>query len=221
MEEITSSTDLNKRMEKLHRYRYGRGQNPEDINTFVNDDLSFDDEYALFLRIVDCAYEKREYDIMQKICFSALTSKKFDQKRKHITFICLVSCIHNNDSNYGFNLIREMARYDIRPMYWNLLNIVIQRAEDARHCRYIMRKLGKQHTFSELHILHANNCLVSGTYKYALNDYISIFKIKETSLLALLVGVTHLQMACQKFASHKNQIITQGWPNFAKNMNYC
>lgn len=84
-----------------------------------------------------------------------------------------------------------------------------QRAGDCRHNRFIMRLIGRVDAFSYLHILHANNCLVSGTYKYALNDYISLFKVGPSALLALLIAVTLLQMACQKFSAKKNQLVIQ------------
>jgi general transcription factor 3C polypeptide 3 (transcription factor C subunit 4) len=73
-----------------------------------------------------------------------------------------------------------------------------------------MRLLGREDVFSYLHIMHANNCLVSGTYKYALNSYISLFKVSPSALLALLIGVTQLQMACQKMSAKKNQLVIQG-----------
>lgn len=141
--------------------------------------------------------------------FTALTSKRFEKRNSHIVFLCLISCIHNNDSFYGYNIVREIVKVCRRSNSINLLNIVIQGAEDSRHNRFIMRLLGREDAFSHLHIMHANNCLVSGTYTYALNDYISLFRVMPNPLLALLTSVTLLQMACQKNCMKKNQLIIQ------------
>lgn len=210
---LTKSTGLRQRLECLHLHRLSRGENLEDDNapSFIRTDVpSFDEEFTLFLEVCDMACQMKRYGLLQKVCFSALTSKKFDCKSAHIMFLCLISCIHTNDTYHGFNVVRELIRTDPKPNYWNLLNVIIQRAEDSRHNRFMMRLLTREEVFSHLHILHANNCLVSGTYKYALNDYISLFKTEPSALLALLIAVTQLQMACQKFAARKNQIVVQG-----------
>lgn len=217
---LSRLSGVRQRMEILQRNRLSRGEPLEDENasTFSsNNEPSVKDEFLLLLQMCRLACQLNKYGLLQRISFTALTSKRFAKKNGHILFLCLVSCIRNNDSFHGFNVIRDLVRTKKKPNTWNLLNIIIQRAEDSRHNRFMMRLLGKEDAFSYLHILHANNCLVSGTYKYALNDYISLFRVKPTALLALLVSVTLLQMACQKFCAKKNQLVIQGmlWATFS------
>lgn len=210
---LSRTSALRQRTEILHRDRLSRGEplTDEHAPTFCSkDEITKKQEFSLVLLMCQMACKLKKYGLMQRICFTVLTSKRFADENSHIMYLCMISCIRNNDSFAGFNVVRELVRSKKRSKTWNLLNIIIQKAEDSRHNRFMMRQLGKEDVFSYLHILHANNCLVSGTYKYALNDYISLFKVKPSALLALLVAVTCLQMACQKFSSKKNQLVTQG-----------
>ncbi|XP_024936016.1 general transcription factor 3C polypeptide 3 isoform X2 [Cephus cinctus] len=209
---LTRAIGVRQRLEALKLYRLSRGETLEEENGPIfskENEPSFRNEFLLFLQMCRLACKRKKFGLLQRMCFSALTSKKFEKKNFHIMFLCLVSCIYNNDSYYGFNMVRELVRIFPRSNVWNLLNVVVQRAEDCRHNRFIMRWLAREDPFSYLHILHANNCLVSGTYKYALNDYMSLFKAGPSALLALLIAVTLLQMACQKFAAKKNQLVIQ------------
>ncbi|XP_076233596.1 general transcription factor 3C polypeptide 3 [Calliopsis andreniformis] len=203
---------VRQRLESLKLHRLSRGEKIEDENVpvFLNaTELSEKDEYLLLLQMCKLACRLKKYSLLERICMSALTSKKFEKRNTHIMFLCLLSCIYNNDSYHGYNIVRLLIRVCQKPNLWNLLNIIIQKAQDSRHNRFIMRLLGREDVFSYLNIMHANNCLVSGTYKYALNDYISLFKIAPSALLALLIGVTQLQMACQKLSVKKNQLVIQ------------
>ncbi|XP_051173690.1 general transcription factor 3C polypeptide 3-like isoform X1 [Leptopilina boulardi] len=209
---LSKATTIRQRLEALQLHRLSRGETIEDENapTFVpSTEPSFKNEFALLLQMCKLAHKLKKFGLCQRIGFTALTSKLFEKKNSHIMFLCLVACIHNGDSYHGYNIVRELVRVHQKANFWNLLNIIIQKAEDSRHNRFIMRLLGREDVLSYLHILHANNCLVSGTYKYALNDYISLFKIEPNALLALLVAVTLLQMACQKFFAKKNQLVAQ------------
>ncbi|XP_043684851.1 general transcription factor 3C polypeptide 3 [Vespula pensylvanica] len=216
---LTRATGVRQRLEslQLHRLSCGEKLEEENVPTFVNsDEPSEKNEFLLYLQMCKLACELKRYGLLQRICFSALTSKRFEKRNSHIMFLCLVSCIHNNDSFYGYNIVREIVKVCQRSNSWNLLNIVIQKAEDSRHNRFIMRLLGREDAFSHLHIMHANNCLVSGTYTYALNDYISLFRVTPNALLALLISVTLLQMSCQKHSSKKNQLVIQAIAFFKK-----
>lgn len=201
------------RLESLHLQRLSHGQALTDENgpTFLkNDRPLLEDEFSIFLRMCKVACQLKKYGVLQRICFTALTSKRFEPMTPHIIFLSLLSCIYNNDSYYGYNLARDLVRDCKRENLWNLFNVVIQRADDSRHNRFIMRLLGREEdVFSYLHVLHANNCLVSGTYKYALNDYVSLFKVEPSGMLALLIAVTFLQMSCQKLSAKKHKLATQ------------
>lgn len=210
---------VRQRLEALNNHRLARAEPlyEENIPIFKESNLpSLDDEFNMFTELCRVLYKFKKYGLLQRVCFTALTSKKFEPKTAQIIFFCVLSCIYNHDAYHGYNLMRDLVRDCRKSSLWNLLNIMIQRADDSRHNRFIMRLLGQEDAFSYLHVLHANNCLVSGTYKYALNDYVSLFKVKPSALLGLLISVTFLQMACQKFTAKKHRLFTQAVAFFKK-----
>ena len=53
-------------------------------------------------------------------------------------------------------------------------------------------------------ILNGNNSLLSGTYKYSLSEYMNVFKLDQTNpMISLMLGITFVHMACQKFSARK------------------
>lgn len=212
LDALTRPFGIRQRLEalQLHRLHCGEKIEEDDAPSFLDSpELSEKKEFQLLLQMCKLACTLQKYGLLQRICFSALTSKRFEKRIYHIMFLCLLSCIYNNDSYHGYNIVRQLLRDIPKSNSWNLLNIIVQRAEDSRHNRFIMRLLGREDVFSYLNIMHANNCLISGTYKYALHDYISLFKVVPSALLALLIGVTLIQMACQKLSVKKNQLVIQ------------
>ena len=48
--------------------------------------------------------------------------------------------------------------------------------QSLRHNRFLMRLMHRNPENVALGILNGHNCLVSGTYKYSLGEYMSVFK---------------------------------------------
>ena len=73
-----------------------------------------------------------------------------------------------------------------------------------------------------LGILNGHNCLVSGTYKYSLGEYMSVFKQEPRNpMVALMLGLTFTHMACQKFSAKKHSLVVQVWfVKFAQSTSY-
>ena len=87
----------------------------------------------------------------------------------------------------------------------------ISRAEDLRHNRFLMRFMSRRPDNLALGILNGHNCLVAGTYKYSLGEYMSAFKQDRGNnpLIALMLGLTFVHMACQKFSARKHSLVVQ------------
>ena len=87
----------------------------------------------------------------------------------------------------------------------------ISRAEDLRHNRFLMRFMSRRPDSLALGILNGHNCLVAGTYKYSLGEYMSAFKQDRGNnpLVALMLGLTFVHMACQKFSARKHSLVVQ------------
>lgn len=135
------------------------------------------------------------------------------ERLRDVEFFCLQASMANNNSYFAFNLMRDIVvRYPQNHRVWNLLNQVIIRADDFRHNRFLLRLSQKYPECLALSMLNGHNCLVAGTYKYSLAEYMKVFKGRQSDPLAsLMLGLTYIHMACQKFSADKNTLVTQAW----------
>ncbi|KAK6624024.1 hypothetical protein RUM44_010882 [Polyplax serrata] len=171
-----------------------------------------DEEWSLFLSLIKTAFETKQFALLQRLAFSALGSPilNCNEKREaNVFYIALLSCFYNKDPFHGYNLSKEMILTSNNPKVWNLFNLMLLDSEDSRHYRFVMRQLSRKPNHPALIMLYANNCFVSGTYKYSLSEYMSAYRQEPSGILAFMICVTLLQMSCQKFSDKKNLLITQ------------
>ena len=188
------------------------------------DDLNVDDEFRLFVDMCDVLFELRRFPELQRATFSALGSPRFNRKSemaREIEFLCLLSSYLNGDGYHAYNLVRELVvNSDLKNnRAWNLFNLVISKADDLRHNRFLMRLLSKAGSDNvALGVLNGHNCLISGTYKYSLGEYMTAFKQEpDNPLIALMLGLSFTHMACQKFSAKKHSLVVQ----VRQSMNLC
>ncbi|KAG8306544.1 general transcription factor 3C polypeptide 3 [Homalodisca vitripennis] len=176
-----------------------------------------EDEWQLFWSVCEVCLEIGNYSTLQRLAFSAQGSPKFSKYSNQIDLLCLSACYYNSDAYFGYNMVRAqvMKNMDCKRS-WNLFNMMILRADDSRHNRFLMRLLIRNPHHRALTTLHANNCLVAGTYKYALSDYTAVYQKENSAMMAFLIGVTLCQMACQKFSAKKHSLVTQSVAYFWK-----
>lgn len=208
---------IDKKNMALKEIRDLRGEAQQDQDapefTYGEREPSYKEEWELLRKLCDTCLQLGRFGQLERLALSALGSKRFytDLMAAEVEFLSLLACLHNGDAYYGYNLARDLVVREVNSSRaWNLFNLVIQRADDVRHNRFIMRFLSRQPNHPALTVLHANNCLVAGTYKYALNEYAAAFRREESPMLAFLMGVTLIQMACQKFSAKKHSLVTQG-----------
>lgn len=225
LDALTRMRRLGKKSEALKEVRIYRGEPQVDSDTpeFVQgeNEPTVHEEWNLLVDLMKACYKSENFPLLQRIAFSALGSRKFHSNAtilKECEFLCLLACFYNGDEYYGYNFARDhILRHLTYPRAWNLFNLIIQRADDVRHNRFVMRLMARVATeHPALIVLHANNCLVSGTYKYALSEYTSVFKNKPCAPIAFFIGITLFQMACQKFSAKKHSLVTQGLSFFCQ-----
>jgi len=178
------------------------------------DKITVEQEFGMFRRMCEILFEQKRFVELQRLTFSALGSPVFARKMeivKECEFLCLLSSFFNGDSYHAYNLVRELVIKNVNNnSVWNLFNLVIMRADDVRHNRFLMRLMSRNPDNLALGILNGHNCLVAGTYKYSLGEYMSAFKADSSNpLVALMLGLTFTHMACQKFSAKKHSLVVQ------------
>lgn len=175
---------------------------------------SVEEEFNLMRSVLQVLYERGNVALMQRFAFTTLSSRRLGlYYGRQMYFYALLSTIFNRDSNFGFVLIKDLiVKHLNNHRIWNLFNVLIQYTDYTwRYSRFLNRLLNR----SELgigewpKILRANYCIVSGTYKYALDDYMRIYKSTRSALVALLIGVTYMSIAQQRFTTKKQMLIAQ------------
>lgn len=216
-EEMTIAASIVKIANKIAMIKEHRVNNSEpiddtDVPEFIKSDNepSVENEWNLFKDIVSICYETKRFSLMQKIIITMHTSKRFySAYQRELDFLAVLSSIYSRDSNLSYVLTKEfLNKHMDLPRAWNLFNVVLQFSVDIRYSRYLLR------VFRRIEILHitpamirANYFLLSGSYKYAINDYMCIFEKTKSPLLALLIAITYSHLGQQKFIEKKHAII--------------
>ncbi|XP_031635325.1 general transcription factor 3C polypeptide 3 [Contarinia nasturtii] len=188
-------------------------EGPEFVHVSENQP-SIEEEFNLLKSVLEILLNTNKVTLMQRFTFTALSSKRFGlHYTPEMYFYALLSTIFNRDSNFGFVLIKDLIVKHLRNhRMWNLFNVIIQFTDsNCRYSRFLNRLIERSESAIEEwpKILRANYWIVSGTYKYALNDYMRTFKTNTSPLVALLIGITYMSIAQQKYTTKKHMLISQ------------
>ncbi|CAL4091725.1 unnamed protein product [Meganyctiphanes norvegica] len=180
-EAMLSNKKLNNKYEAIRELRRSKSEPLEDSGpAYTGTDVPLDQQWDLFCTVCNILYEKKRYDELERMTFSALGSKEFmrDKDRaREVEFMCLLACIYNDSSYSAYNIMRELViKNPESTRCWNLLNLIISKADDFRHNRFLLRLTHKHPDLVSLGLLNGHNCLVAGTYKYSLAEYTQAFK---------------------------------------------
>lgn len=217
---LTYATVAGRKSGAVRALRAERGEDPGDggaARFAAHDDASdgpptATDEWRMLVDTVASCWRRRRTDLAQRFSVEALGSRRFASWARDAELLAAAACVRNNDAYQAYNLVREMVlRAPRNPRAINLYNVVIQRSDDSRHNRFLMRLMTRVAPTPDEHLrlLHANNCLIAGTYKYALSEYVAAYRLRERPLPALLVAVSLLHMASQKFSAKKAHLVVQ------------
>lgn len=214
---VSSAKKMSSKNKALHEVRTFRREpltEQEGPEFETGTQVTPEQEYELYRRLCEVLFQGKRYVELQRLTFSALGSPVFARKPdiiKECEFLCLLSSFFNGDSYHAYNLVRELVVKNVaKSSVWNLFNLVIMRADDVRHNRFLMRLMSRNPDSLALGILNGHNCLVAGTYKYSLGEYMSAFKADSSNpLTALMLGLTFCHMACQKFSAKKHSLVVQ------------
>ena len=214
---VSSAKKMSSKNKALHEVRNFRREPLTEVEgpEFQSENqVTVEQEYNMYRQVCEVLFQQGRYVELQRLTFSALGSPVFTRKAeviKECEFLCLLSSFFNGDSYHAYNLVRELVVKNVgQAGVWNLFNLVIMRADDVRHNRFLMRLMSRNPDSLALGMLNGHNCLVAGTYKYSLGEYMSAFKADSSNpLTALMLGLTFTHMACQKFSAKKHSLVVQ------------
>lgn len=216
---VTHTSKWSNKLQLIRENRRARKEPIEDEDgpEFVRvaeNQPSIDEEFNLLKSVLQTIFQLNKVTLMQRYTFTALSSKRFSlHYSREMYFYALLSSIFNRDSNFSFVLIKDLLVKHLKNRrMWNLLNVIIQFTDSHnRYSRFLNRLIERSENQIEEwpKILRANYWIVSGTYKYALNDYMRIFKAHNSALVALLIGITYMSIAQQKYTTKKHMLISQ------------
>nr|XP_053634455.1 general transcription factor 3C polypeptide 3-like isoform X2 [Cherax quadricarinatus] len=214
-EAMLSNKKLSNKYEAIRELRRSKNENLEDNGpAYTGPDVPLEDQWDLFTTVCNILHDKGRFEELERMTFSALGSKEFmreKERAREIEFMCLLACIYNDSSYYAYNIMRELViKKPENKRCWNLLNLIISKADDFRHNRFLLRLTHKHPDLVALGLLNGHNCLVAGTYKYSLAEYTQAFKQDPLNpLIPLMLGLTFTHMACQKFSGKKHSLVVQ------------
>lgn len=197
---------------KEHRVNNAEPIEDTDMPEFIKseNEPTLENEWNLFKDIIRICYEQKRFSLMQKIILTMHTARRFSSMySRELDFLAMLSSIYTRDSNLSYVLTKEfLNKHMDLPRAWNLFNLVLQYSTDIRYSRYLLRLFRK---IELLHItpamIRANYFLLSGSYKYAINDYMCIFEKTKSPLLALLIAITYSHLGQQKFIEKRHAIV--------------
>lgn len=216
---VTHTSKWSSKLQLIRENRRARKEPIEDEDgpEFVRvaeNQPSTDEEFGLLKSVIETLLQLNKVTLMQRFTFTALSSRRFSlHYSREMYFYALLSSIFNRDANFSFVLIKDvLVKHLKNHRMWNLFNVIIQFTDSHnRYSRFLNRLIERsENTIDEWpKILRANYWIVSGTYKYALNDYMRIFKGHHSALVALLIGITYMSIAQQKYTTKKHMLISQ------------
>lgn len=223
---VTHTSKWSNKLQLIRENRRARKEPIEDEDgpDFVwtsENQPTIEEEFNLLKSVLETLLQMQNVTLMQRFAFTSLSSRRFGlYYTREMYFFALLSSIFNRDANFGFVLIKDLIVKHLKNhRLWNLFNIIIQFTDsNCRYSRFLNRLIDRStNSIDEWpKILRANYWIVSGTYKYALNDYMRFFAKNKTALITLLIGITYMSIAQQKYTTKKHMLISQSISFFNK-----
>ncbi|OWF47405.1 General transcription factor 3C polypeptide 3 [Mizuhopecten yessoensis] len=184
-------------------------------NGIYRTDLPVDDLWDLFVKLCDLLMDLKNYTELMEVTAIAMSCPFFmadPRKLKQAEFMCLVSCIMTKNGLLAFTFVREMCQKEgDKHQVWNLLNQVLTLSTENKYNKFCLRYLLSHPDHTAICLLNGHNATLSGTYKYALGEYVSVLRTwPKEPLVSLCIGLTFIHLAAQKFSAKKHFLLTQG-----------
>lgn len=208
LRQVTFQETITEKITRLNRSRQTKGDDLVSLDITSIREPSIEEEYKLYRSILNFCYKNKFYIELKKFAFYGLCSQRFKVYVYEITIVALYSCLLTRDSALSFPIIRDLLiRKTTKPNHrlWNLFNIAMQNQEEMKQTRFLMR-LGKTRKYDFLKVLESCVAMTSGSYRIANMYLLPYLKQQPTPFVYMLLGVTFLQMSCQKYREMKKKL---------------
>lgn len=177
--------------------------------------VTTEDLWDLYVKLCHVLVDQKMFEVFEMVSIMALVCPLFlyDQtKALETEFICMCACIMNQNGHFAYGFMREHCVRNLKSnRAWNTFCQIITISQDQRHNRFCLRLAMKHPDNHALGILNGHNALIAGSYKHALGEYVAALRVAPNDpLLSLLVGVSFIHMASQRFATKRHMLTIQG-----------
>ncbi|XP_005101510.1 general transcription factor 3C polypeptide 3 [Aplysia californica] len=169
-----------------------------------------EDMWDVYLKLIRALHKEGDEQVLLNTAILGITCPAFcedEAKVKAAEFLCL-KCGPVNQSVYNLarNLVGDEKEHN---QAWNLFSYVVTKFKDVHDLRFAMRALMKNPNSMALGMLNGNARLISGSYKLALGEYLSVFRQSPHALAVLCCALCLLHITSQLHAARRNQLIPQ------------
>lgn len=184
---------------------------PSTQNAFSVDCL-----WDIFIKLVEGLWQLQEWGRLRQACLLGNMFPLFVQdelKLEQCEFLHLTCCLLSADGRGAYATAKYLCRqFSERNQVWNVLNLVAIFNKDLQHNRFVLRELKRDMDNFAANMMNAHNCMIAGSYKYAVASYASILDRKEDDpLVHLMMGVAFMSLVVQKHTNNRHALVIQGF----------
>ncbi|CAF0989946.1 unnamed protein product [Brachionus calyciflorus] len=130
---------------------------------------------------------------------------------KSINFTCLIACILKRDGNNAFNILKDfILEFKNSNKLWSYVGIVIGLCPSLSQQKFFIRLGAKYMDHLPLCMINAHFAIMSGTYRYALVEYMNCFKQNPFDpFINLIIAITYCHISCQKYNTKRHLLVSQ------------
>ena len=170
--------------------------------------------FDIYLKLCKALVHLKRYDDLLTYSVAAtvlpLVYERMDWN-KSINFTCLISCILKHDGKNAFNILKDfILEYKNSNKLWSYVGIVIGLCPSLSQQKYFIRLSAKHMDHLPLCLINAHFAIMSGTYRYALVEYMNCFKQSPYDpFINLIISITYCHISCQKYNTKRHLLVSQ------------
>ncbi|CAL8094799.1 unnamed protein product [Orchesella dallaii] len=169
-------------------------------------------EWTVYVSLLRIFLYMGRYDLFSRLAYTAWASKLFSTEplmKQDMDFHCALAATINGDQDLTPLHYRSLfSTYKLNTAVFNMFGLAFRLGTKYKYGRQIIRMLKKQPSDIRLMWMSAHNSFITGTYKYALIEYLQIIAELPTNPLSyLMVAITLMHMVSQRTISNRVRLV--------------